>query len=190
MEAVRKLELLTSEAYLHTEACSPVKREYVDGHIYALAGARDKHNRVAGNIYVRFWHATREQECRVYMSDMKLYIKTDAMERFYYPDVMVCCDPEDDAELYKTRPCLIVEVLSPGTENVDRREKLFAYQQLASLEHYLIASPEERQVELYRRNEAGEWWFHEFRAEGRLKMSCPSLELTLDEIYEGLALKR
>ena len=55
------------------------------------------------------------------MSDMKTQVRNG--NGYYYPDVMLACEPGDDHELYKHSPCLIVEVQSPGAEKTDRREK-------------------------------------------------------------------
>ena len=188
-EAVLKLQPLSAEEYLSTELCATVKHEYVGGQVYALAGAADRHNRISGNLFFRLRGAAGVEPCRVYMNDMKVRIQTDFTSRFYYPDVMVTCDPEDTEDYFKTSPCLVAEVLSPSTKGTDRREKLFAYQSIPSLDYYLIVDPDERFVELYRRDKQGDeqgWWYHEFRQNGVLKLGCPTLELSLDEIYEGL----
>ena len=184
-EAVLKLQPLSEEAYLSHELHSALKHEYVDGQIYALAGAADRHNRVSMNIAGHLWGASRGGPCRVYTNDMKVRIQTDLTSRFYCPDVMVTCDPNDTEDFFKTSPCLIAEVLSPSTQGTDRREKLFAYQSVPSLNYYLIVDPDERFVELYRRDERG-WWYHEFRGDGVVKLGCPQLELSLAQIYEGL----
>lgn len=184
-EAVLKLQPLSEEVYLDTERHSSVKHEYVDGQVYALAGAADRHNRIAGNLFFRLRGAAGVEPCRVYMNDMKVRIQNDLTSRFYYPDVMVTCDPDDTEDYFKTSPCLLAEVLSPSTQGTDRREKLLAYQSIPSLTHYLIVEPEMRFVELYRRDERG-WWYHEFRNDGVVKLGCPVLELPLEHIYEGL----
>ena len=184
-EAVLKLQPLSEEAYLSHELHSALKHEYVDGQVYALAGAADRHNRVSGNLFFRLRGAAGVSPCRVYMNDMKVRIQGDLSSRFYYPDVMVTCDLSDTEDYFKTSPCLIAEVLSPRTQGTDRREKLFAYQSIPSLNYYLIVEPDERFVELYRRDEQG-WWYHEFREDGVLKLGCPKLELSLEHIYEGL----
>jgi len=185
-EAALKLKPVSTEEYLRSEEYSPVKREYVDGWVCALAGVRDRHNRVAGNVYFRLRQAIGVGACRAYVSDIKLRIRTERGERFYYPDVMVTCDPKDTHDLYKVSPCLLVEVLSPSTEGSDRREKLFAYQTLPTLRDYLIVDPEARYVERYRRDEEDGWWYHEYRESGTLKLPYVGFELTLDDIYEGL----
>ena len=114
-------------------------------------------------------------------------VKLRVTERLiYYPDLMLVCDPADDDALIASKPCLIVEVLAPGTQDIDRREKLFAYRQLASLEHYLIISQDEPRVEWWSRSDAAHWQQRELLSQGVLRLSCPELELTLADIYRGL----
>jgi Uma2 family endonuclease len=185
-EAALKLRALSAEAYLRLEANSSTKHEFVDGQIVALAGATDRHNRIVTNISGHLWMATRGGPCRTYTSDMKLRVQTGVIDRFYYPDVMVACKPDDTHELYKIAPCFLVEVLPPSTESVDRREKLLAYQGILELRDYLIVSADERYLERYRRDDTEGWWYHEYREDGTLKLPYLGLNLTLDDIYEGL----
>ena len=93
MTALKLLETVSVEEYLEGEKLSPVKHEYVDGRVFALAGATDAHNRIAGNIYAQLWDAAGRKSCRLYMSDMKLRVLG---KRYYYPDVMAVCDDADD----------------------------------------------------------------------------------------------
>ncbi len=174
---------MSVEEYLRSEAASPVKREYVAGRVYALAGASDRHVRLVTNLVGLLWWAARGTPCRVYASDMKLRVGPD---RFYYPDVMVVCDPEDREEYYKTRPCFVAEVLSPATEATDRREKLVAYQSLESLGGYLLASSEEPAVDYYWRDHSGQWWRSELRGAGSFRVDCLGAEIRLEDLYEGL----
>jgi Uma2 family endonuclease len=185
-EAALKLKPLRGEDYLCEEVARKLKHEYVDGQVYALAGASDNHNRVAGNIYFRIRQSLGKEGCRAYISDMKLRVQTELTHRFYYPDVMVTCSDGDTNELYKVAPCLLVEVTSPSTSSVDRREKLLAYQSVAELRDYLIVSADERYVERYRRDPEEGWWYHELREEATVNLPYLNLALTLDDVYEGL----
>jgi Uma2 family endonuclease len=115
---------LSLEDYLDFEEQSATRHEFVAGQIHALAGASRRHNRIAGNIFARLLAAARGTPCRVYMSDVKLKVADDVV---YYPDVMVACGPPGEHPHLETEPCVVVEVLSPGTEQIDRREKLLAY---------------------------------------------------------------
>ncbi|PZA09006.1 Uma2 family endonuclease [Meiothermus sp. Pnk-1] len=182
-EAAKVLTRLGFEEYLAAEEKAKVKHELVDGVMYAMAGASDIHNRISGNIFARIWGGTRGSPCRVYMSDMKLKIDN---WRSYYPDVMVVC-ADDPHPYYKESPCLIVEVLSETTEVVDRREKLEHYRRIPSLEAYLLVDSRVRRAEGYYR-QGEQWLYTEVVGAGEVRVPCPSLRLSLEEIYEGIEL--
>lgn len=114
------------------EETSSIKHEYIDGQIYAMAGATDAHVTITGNLFAALLSHLRGTDCRVYFSDMKAQV--DAINRFYYPDAMVTCDPQDKTETtFKRHPKLIVEVLSDSTAGFDRGDKFADYQTLESL---------------------------------------------------------
>ncbi len=115
---------LSITEYLQQEQGSKIRHEYVDGHIFAMAGGSRAHNRISGNLYMAFRSHLRGKPCEVYIADMKVF----AENCFYYPDVVVTCQTHQESEnLYLTQPCLIVEVFSPSTEHVDKRDKSLAY---------------------------------------------------------------
>ncbi len=164
-----------------------LRHEYVGGAIYALAGSTRRHDIIATNILALLWNAARDGPCRVHTSDRRLRAAADV---FYYPDVMVVCPPENeetgDEALFEDAPCLVVEVTSPSTQAIDRREKLLAYKKLPNLRAYLIVAQEEMRVERHWRDEADQWWQAEVtRPEGVVPF--PETELALaPQIYEGL----
>ncbi|WP_205370122.1 Uma2 family endonuclease [Thermoleptolyngbya sp. PKUAC-SCTB121] len=149
-------QFISPEEYLQLEAQSAIKHEYRDGEIYAMAGANDAHVTIAGNIFALLRGHVRGTGCRVFISDMKARI--EARNCYYYPDVMVTCDPRDQQnETFKQFPRLIVEVLSDSTEAFDRGDKFADYQLLESLEEYVLINTRHQRVECFRRNEAGLW---------------------------------
>ncbi|CRI63694.1 conserved hypothetical protein [Thiocapsa sp. KS1] len=174
--------------YLQGELASDIRHEYVAGQVFAMAGAGESHNRIAGNLFFHLRAATRGTPCGVFISDMK--VRVAAHEAFYYPDVLLTCDPHDRESLYKTSPCLIAEVLSPSTEIIDRREKLIAYRALASLRDYLLVAQDSRRVERFARTEEGDWR-HEILDDGVLTFTCGGLEVRLSvaELYEDVVLE-
>lgn len=175
--------LLTIDEYLAFEETSPVRHEYVGGTLYALAGGSDRHNRIAGNIYVTLWGNVRDSCCRVYMTDMKLQVD----RVFYYPDVMVCCEePETENPVFRTDPCLLIEVLSPGTAAKDRREKLIVYSGIPSLRAYLLVDQDAQHVERRFRDADGVWQRADHISGGSVPLPCPETRLSLDDIYRGL----
>jgi len=84
---------LTVEEYLQLEEHSPIKHEYIDGQIYAMAGASDAHVTIAGNLFALLRNHIRGTGCRIYISDMK--VRIESLNRYYYPDLFVTCDPRD-----------------------------------------------------------------------------------------------
>lgn len=186
-QAMRKV-LYDEGEYLASEGQAPVKREFVAGEVYAMGGATARHNRISGNLYVMLDAATRGTPCEVFMADMK--VKVEAHRAFYYPDVLLACEPGDDQPLYRARPSLIAEVLSPSTAGIDEREKWHHYRDIPTLRDYLLIDSESRQVRLLIR--AGADWLEQTLGEGeRLRLTCGPvrLELSLDAIYDrsGLA---
>ncbi|MBP0015766.1 MAG: Uma2 family endonuclease [Roseofilum sp. SBFL] len=177
--------------YLEGEKKSPIRHEYLGGQIFAMSGGSEEHNRIAGNIYTRLLSHLRGSGCKTFMSDMKVNMPMarDTAELFYYPDVMVTCDPQDTERYYKTRPCLIVEVLSPSTQSLDRREKRLNYQSLPSLREYILVSQTQMKVEVYRRNTDGTWSLEILESDDSLELNSVDLTLTMAEIYDEVLTK-
>ena len=110
------LSPLSVADYLEGELRSQVRHEYVGGRVFAMAGASEAHNLIAGNLYTVLRAHVQNRGCRTFMSDMK--VRVEKMQAFYYPDVLVTCDPEDIEQYHKSQPCLMIEVLSPATETM------------------------------------------------------------------------
>jgi Uma2 family endonuclease len=155
---------LSSEEYLQLEETSEIKHEYIDGEIYAMAGATDAHVTIALNLASMLRNHLRGSDCRVYISDMKARI--EKRDRFFYPDVMVTCDKSDrENSTYKQYPTLIVEVLSDSTEAFDRGDKFADYQTLDSLQEYVLINSKRQRVECFRRGEGGLWVLESYTSE-------------------------
>ncbi len=151
-----KTNYFTPEEYLILEEKNTLKHEYINGEIYAMAGASDRHVTIAGNLYMLLRNHLRGSGCRVYISDMKLKLETKNC--FYYPDLLVTCENEDqETANYKKYPKLIVEVLSNSTEAFDRGDKFSDYQSLETLEEYVLINSKKQRVECFRRQENQLW---------------------------------
>lgn len=186
MEA-EKIDWYSVEDYLALEERSEVKHEYLAGTIFAMSGASRRHNQIALNVAVRLREQTSGGPCSVYMEGVKARIQSKKAVNFYYPDVMVGCDPDDDHEYYLERPSVVFEVTSPGTDRTDRREKVMGYQLIETLTDYIIVAQERCHVEWY------------YVSNGLLELKTldsmdqtiefPSIgaTLTLFEVYEGIA---
>jgi len=175
---------LSADKYLAGELTSDTRHEYVDGEVYAMAGASESHNLIAGNVSAKLRSLVRGGPYRVFISDMKLHVAE--WNAFYYPDVMVVCDAADDQTYCKQDPCLVIEVLSPSTESTDRREKMLAYRTLPSLREYLLIAQDKRRVELYRRADNGRWRAAQECESGDMALACVNARLSLDAVYEDV----
>ena len=164
------------ENYLVGERSSQVRHEYVSGTIFELAGASQRHNLISLNIASSLRTASRE--CVTRMANVLVRID----QAFYYPDVMVVCEPSSDS--FETSPCLIVEVLSDSTEAIDRREKLNSYGKISHLKAYVLISQNARHVDVYRRNGIS-WTLETYRADDVIELDCPKTVLTLESIYDA-----
>jgi Uma2 family endonuclease len=178
------------EEYLEGERDSQLRHEYVEGRVYAMAGASDDHNRIAGNIFSFLHSALRGKPCEPFISDMKAKIPSQLASAFYYPDVLVACDPTDKEKYYRERPVVIVEVLSPETRRTDEREKAIAYRLVSSVEVYLLVEQDRLRVTALHR--ADNDWNREV-IEGRtaaLKLGCLGVEIPMERIYERTGVER
>jgi Uma2 family endonuclease len=188
MPQFKKMPNLTVEEYLALEEREEVRHEYVNGRIFAMSGASDAHNVICSNLHVLLHPRVKGSGCMVYINDMKVRIET--ANSFYYPDIMVTCEPFEAKSVYKRSPVLIIEVLSPSTSRTDRREKLVAYQQLSSLKQYLIVHQSRYRIEMHRKDEHGQW---EMTILGKndvvLLSALPEQpEISAVEIYDGIEL--
>lgn len=176
---------ISVEEYLAGERESAVRHEYVQGEVYAFAGASDRHNRIAGNIYAKLSAHLSDDPCEPFISDMKIRVSPEV---FYYPDVVVTYDPPGVDAYYRTEPRLIIEVISPSTERIDRHEKMLAYKNIQSLQEYLLVMQDEMRAEIHRRADEN-WEVEIFDSEAEtLRLASVDLTLTLGEIYRNARL--
>jgi len=185
MEAVERLDNLTVEDYLAGEQASAVRHEYIGGVAYAMAGASDEHIAVCMNLAFALRNHLRGGPCRVQMSEGKVRLHLANQDVFYYPDVMVVCDPRDSDRFFKRFPKVIVEVLSESTESIDPREKFLSYRQIEALEEYVLVSQDRIEVTVFRR--AQKWAAEVARGSAQF-LVLPSLnfKLPLRSLYEGV----
>jgi Uma2 family endonuclease len=177
---------LSEQEYLEGERNSEVRHEYIAGETYAMVGASDRHGLIAGNLFAALRPHVRGTDCQLFMADMKLRVEAAGEVAFYYPDLLLSCDPGDRETYFRSRPCLIVEVLSEGTARIDRREKLFAYTQIPTLREYLLLSQDRVRAELHRRD-ADSWTTLDF-TEGAVPFACLGCDIPLAVIYEDVPL--
>jgi Uma2 family endonuclease len=184
MTAVKQIELVSVEDYLAGELTSDVKHEYLGGYVYAMAGARNVHNRIAGAILGSLYNQLRGKPCEPFNSDTKVRVRFATHTRFYYPDAMVVCEPNGPEDTFQDRPVIIAEVVSEGTRRLDEGEKREAYLTIPTLMAYLVVETDRPRVVVHRRTDSG---FVAEACEGLdavIPLQAIEAELPLAELYE------
>ncbi len=180
MPTVKKQDIsVTEEEYLQGELTSNIKHEYVDGKIYAMAGASKNHDIIAGNIYRRFGNHLENinSNCIPYGTDIK--VKT-ATKKYRYTDGMVVCDDSGN-DNYTETPIIIIEVLSKSTRHLDRGEKLLEYINIPGLKEYVIIEQDIASIDVHRRTQG---WIHRNYILGEeIHFESIGLTLSVEEIY-------
>ena len=183
-QTAKKLHF-SREEYMEWEARQPDRNEYVAGEVFAMVGVRQVHSIVSLNIASELHHQLKGKPCRPHSTDMKLMV--EAVDAFFYPDVMVSCDERDaKADLYLEHPSLIIEVLSDSTSSYDMGLKFEFYRNIPELSEYVLVDPERLKIWLYRKNPAAEWVLHEFPDKIDVLFESVGCRLTQEDIFEGV----
>ncbi|MDQ2805529.1 MAG: Uma2 family endonuclease [Chloroflexota bacterium] len=177
----------TPEEYLALERAAEYKSEYLDGAIFAMSGASERHNVIAFNIARQLGNELEERPCRVYINDMRVRVAATGL--YTYPDVSVVCGPRefaDDQQDTLLNPTVIVEVLSPSTEKYDRGLKFAHYWRLPSLTDYVLVAQDQLRVEHFQRQGNG-WFVTAFTSlDETLRLAALDTDLPLAAIYRNV----
>lgn len=186
MSTAKRLHYSYDE-YLRSLEQSPLKLEFCDGVIYAMAGGTVAHAALAAAA-IRLLGQALLGHCVVFSSDLK--VRIDASDLSTFPDAAVVCGPVQTATVDAhavTNPAILVEVTSRSTEDYDRGDKLSQYKLLPTLKAVLFLSHRQRSVTVVERTSEG-WAEHERRAGERVTIKEPSLDLAVDDLYAGIEL--
>lgn len=180
MQRALDYEYLSFEDYLTGEQEVAIRHEYLDGQVYAMAGASERHNTITQTLGSAIDNALRD-DCRVWQSDMKVVGKNDNKPFAYYPDIMAACGENTGDQYTRTNPILIVEVLSPNTARTDRSEKFANYTQIDSLLEYVLVAQDTPYLCIFRRRNA--WRMESFYAEDVFTLESVGLTLPVVQVY-------
>ena len=177
---------MTVEAYLDWEPRQELRYEFVNGKVFAMKGGTLPHNDIAINLLAALRPHIRQQGCRINIADAKVNISPTI---FRYPDLVVSCDKRDlDAVSAIHHPTLIVEVLSPGTEALDRGKMFKEYRTIPSLQEYVLISSTEIDVEIYRRGEGRLWLYTAYRPGDAIELESIGFRFPIALLYESVSL--
>jgi Uma2 family endonuclease len=174
---------LSVEEYLAGERRNQIRHEFIGGVVYAMAGTSHRHNIICLNLAFAIRSHLRDGPCQVFMENIKLRLQIATEDIFYYPDLMVICDPRDTDAYFNRFPKVLIEVLSPETERIDRREKFSSYTQIETLEEYILVAQDSMEVTTFRRVNQ---WRPELANQPDQELCIPSIgfALSLPAIYE------
>jgi Uma2 family endonuclease len=181
----RKFTHISAAGYLATENDGSWRHEFVNGAVFAMAGASQRHNLVRGRLAATLLGHVA-QGCRVFSAEMKLQIKDNEDERYYYPGVFVSCDPNDREPYSCSTAVLVVEVLSPSTERIDRTEKLEAYKRIPSLLESGLLAQDAMELELFRRRT--DWQREFYQRDNTVTLESVGLTLSVSQLYRDIEL--
>lgn len=195
MVAIPDRKYLTSAEYLEWEQSQDIKYEYVNGEVFAMTGGTIPHNDIALNLATVLKIHLRGSGCKVSMADAK--VRVSEKGPFHYPDVMVTCDDRDrQAIQFIQYPCLIVEVLSPGTRGFDspsetlceRGDKFTHYRRIPTLKEYVLISSQQINMDCYQLNDKGIWELHPYEEGMEIHLTSVDFCCPISTIYEDVQL--
>ncbi len=179
--ALEHQQAMTVEEYFQLEENDPETcYEYIDGHVYAMAGGTANHDTIKSNIQRMLWQLLRGSNCRTYSSDMKVYVTET---RYFHPDVTVTCDPRDRGKVQTIQsPRLVVEVLSPTTELTDRTWKLKNYCAHPMIEEYVLIDSRSLKIESYHK-EQNHWIYETFEQTDEIPLYSLGVHFPFADAY-------
>jgi Uma2 family endonuclease len=180
-----KLPRFTPEEYFQWEEGQQLRHEYINGEVYAMSGETINHSKIASNLNFILKSHLRGGGCQILTSDARVSIVQS--NDYVYPDLSVTCDDRDrNTSQYITYPCLVVEVLSPGTANYDRGDKFRMYRRNPMLRDYLLVDAEKIAIDLYRLNELGNWEIINYQPVDMIELKSVNLRCLIEDIYEDI----
>ena len=168
---------ISEDDYLQSELLAETKHEYIDGQVHAMAGASENHNLLSVNIATELKTRLKGTPCRIFIADMKVKVGAN----FFYPDVMVVCQEDNDNEYYKTAPVIIVEVLSKSTRRFDQTDKRLRCQRIPSLEEYVLIEQDKGEIQVFSKKD--QWQSFYYYLGDDITFSSLGITVPVEDIY-------
>jgi len=177
------------EEYLTFENTSRERHEFINGEIVAMTGGTPKHAKIIGYTFVTFDQQLLERNCSVTMSDLHVLVN-GVRGDYAYPDLTIVCGEEVYDSLDPNalvNPNVIIEVISPSTEQYDRRQKFLLYQTIFSLQEYILIAQNAPRVERYARQPGNRWIYERYDGlNSVLDITSIGCTLRLTDVYRKL----
>lgn len=177
----RKINYISEKDYLEGEKISQIKHEYVDGEVYAMSGASKNHQRLIARLVQKIGNHLEDTPCDVFSSDIK--VQAESGRNYFYPDVVVSCNREDEEDEYYTRtPRLVIEVLSKSTRKFDKTLKREIYQTIPTVEEYVLIEQDHVEITIFRKSD--DWKASYYFLGDEVTFTSIDLTLPVLEIYK------
>lgn len=188
MSAMPATTRLTVAEYLAREEKAERRSEFLDGQMYAMAGASREHNAIVRNLTAELHNRLRDGPCQVFVADQR--VKVEATGFYAYPDLVIAgpatAFAADDPDAL-VNPVVLVEVTSDATWKRDRVTKLHHYKQIPSLREYVLAADNEPVIERFVRTAGGRWEQEDFVGlDATLSLEAVPAEVPMAEVYRGV----
>ena len=181
---------ISPEDYLHIERRSTYRSEYVNGEMFAMAGATRQHNRISSNLVSEINLHIKSSDCNIYSSDLRVHVPSTGY--FTYPDIVITCGKEEFTDAHNdvlVNPLVIMEILSDSTASIDRGKKFEQYRELASFVEYLLVEQRTPHIEQYILYDAQEWRYRTVRGiDEQVRIQTIDCTLSLRDIYHKVDL--
>jgi Uma2 family endonuclease len=168
---------ISEEDYLQGELLAESKHELINGEVYAMAGASENQNLLSVNMASELKNRLKGTPCRIYIADMKVKAGHD----FFYPDVMVVCQQDNENEYYKTAPVIIVEILSKSTRRFDQTEKRLRCQKIPTLEEYVLIEQDKGEIQVFSKKD--HWQSFYYYLSDEITFSSLGVTVLVEDIY-------
>ncbi|MEM9954610.1 MAG: Uma2 family endonuclease [Chloroflexota bacterium] len=186
--ALPESDFISEKEYLALDADSDIRYEYLDGEIFAMAGASREHNIIASNTHIALGTQLRDKPCEIYQSDMRVQTKADKSYR--YPDIVVVCDEPNFADTTPVslkNPTLIIEVLSKSTSDNDESKKADEFRKMPSVQEYVIISQDSPRIQRYYRQDDINWLYTDVSGiDKQLILKSIDCVLDLGEVFRRI----
>jgi Uma2 family endonuclease len=168
---------VSEEDYLQGEFLAETKHEYINGQVHAMAGASENHNLLSVNIATELKTRLKGAPCRIFIADMKVKVGAN----FFYPDVMVVCQEDNDNEYYKIAPVIIIEVLSKSTRRFDQTDKRLRCQRIPTLEEYVLIEQDRGEIQVFSKKD--QWQSFYYYLGDDITFSSLGVTVRVEDIY-------
>jgi Uma2 family endonuclease len=183
MQTLPSHKMTVDEFLPWAEAQERGRYELHDGEVVIMSPERAGHWKTKGAAFLALREAIRAAGLKCHAVPDGATVRISPRTAFE-PDALVYCGDEVGSDsLEVSNPVIVVEVLSPGTQVTDLRDKLRGYFTVPSVYHYLIVDPE-KQLIIHHARSQGDVLQTRVLTAGDLLLTPPGLSVSAGSFFE------